>query len=64
MVAKIITPTTPLEDLQQRAKKEMQEVLVDAAKKLNCHPEQLKLRVVRNHLTGATGYEVERVIDE
>lgn len=63
MVAEIITPTTPLEDLRQKAKAEMREVLIDAAKKLNCHPEQLKLRVVRNTLTGATGYEVERIID-
>lgn len=51
------------EDLQAEVKTEMAEVLRDAAKKLNCHPEQLRLRVVRNHLTGVTGYEVERIPD-
>lgn len=64
MVAKIITPTTPLEDLRAKVKQEMRDCLIDAAKKMNCHPEQLKIRVVRNEITGETGYEVERIEDE
>ena len=59
----IVKTLDPLEDLQRKVRKEMQECLVDAAKKLNCHPEQLKIRVVRDNLTGGCGYEVERLID-
>ena len=60
----VITPTTPLDDLKSRVKKEMREVLIDAAKKMGCHPEELRMRVIRNELTGAGGYEVERIPDE
>jgi transcriptional regulator CtsR len=64
MVAKIIDNTTAYEDLQAKVRDEMRECLRDAANKLECHPEQLKIRVVRNQLTGETGYEVERIEDE
>ncbi len=60
MVANVITP---YQDLQQAVKKEMREALIDAARKLNCHPEELRIRFVRNSLTGFGGYEVERIID-
>ena len=55
---------TPLEDLQQKVKAEIREVLIDAAKKLNCHPEELRVRVVRNNITGLGGYEVERITED
>lgn len=55
--------TTPFEDLQQAVKKEIADVLKDAAKKMGCHPEQLKVRIVRNQISGETGYEVEQISD-
>lgn len=55
---------TPLEILGQQVKDEMAGVLKDAAEKLGCHPEQLRIRVVRNNLTGAGGYEVGRIDDD
>ena len=59
----IVKSLDPLEDLQAKVRKEMTDCVKDAAKKLNCHPEQLKIRVVRDNLTGDCGYEVERIID-
>jgi hypothetical protein len=64
MVNILTKPTTPYEDLQKAVKAEITEVLKDAAKKLDCHPEQLRVRIVRNNLTGHGGYEVERIPDD
>lgn len=55
---------TPFEELQQAVKDEMAEALRDAAEQYGCHPEQLRIRVVRNNLTGACGYEVSRMPDD
>lgn len=62
-MVKIAGPSTPYEDLQQAVKKELREFMIDAAEKMGCHPEQLRARVVRNTLTGATGWEIERIPD-
>lgn len=41
---KIYKGETPLEELQQAFKDEMDVIKNDAAKRLNCHPEELKCR--------------------
>jgi hypothetical protein len=63
-MVKIATLSTPLQDLQRKAKKELRGMMIDAAKRLECHPEQLRARVIRNTLTGMTGYEIERIPDD
>ena len=60
----VIQSANPVEELRREVKKEMREILIDAAKKLKCHPEQLRIRIVRNDLTGNGGFEVERIPDE
>ena len=60
----IVKPSTPLQDLQQATRKELRGMMIDAAKRIGCHPEELRIRVVRNNITGLGGYEVERITED
>lgn len=60
----VVQATSPIDELRHKVKMEMRGILIDAAKKMNCHPEELRIRVVRNDLTGQGAFEVERIPHE